>query len=154
MPLHYLRNPMYALCLLAAFCVRQHMQNNRYEIMTSVLYIYKYLLIIFNIIKIIVPFLSLCTNRIEQPLTKRISIQTPILINAKPNEPDTKIISHSKNFINDFNNNFKIEESDLLINCLQIIAKRTRQILESIQASIPVNIIIIIIIDIYINIWK
>ncbi|KAG6797043.1 hypothetical protein HZU73_07614 [Apis mellifera caucasica] len=79
MPLHYLRNPMYALCLLAAFCVRQHMQN----------------------------------NRIEQPLTKRMSIQTPILIN--------------------------IEESDLLINCLQIIAKRTRQILESIQASIPVS---------------
>lgn len=46
MPLHYLKNPMYALCLLAAFCVRQHMQNNRYEIMASV--IYKYFLIIFN----------------------------------------------------------------------------------------------------------
>ncbi|XP_016904734.1 uncharacterized protein LOC107993052 [Apis cerana] len=106
MPLHYLKNPMYALCLLAAFCVRQHMQN----------------------------------NRIDQPLTKRISIQTPILINTKPNEAETKIISHAKNFISDFNNNFnKIDESDLLINCLQIIAKRARQIFENIQASIPVS---------------
>lgn len=51
MPLHYLKNPMYALCLLAAFCVRQHMQNNRYEI------IYKYLLIIFNNIILLFFFL-------------------------------------------------------------------------------------------------
>ncbi|XP_043798146.1 uncharacterized protein LOC122717799 [Apis laboriosa] len=106
MPLHYLKNPMYALCLLAAFCVRQHIQN----------------------------------NRVEQPLTKRMSIQTPILINTKPNEVDSKIISHTKNFINDFNNNFnKIDESDLLINCIHIIAKRARQIIESIQASIPIS---------------
>ena len=32
MTLHYMRNPMYALCLLAAVCVRQHVQNNRYEL--------------------------------------------------------------------------------------------------------------------------
>ncbi|CAL7943376.1 unnamed protein product [Xylocopa violacea] len=29
MPLHYVKNPMYALCLLAAVCVRQHVQSTR-----------------------------------------------------------------------------------------------------------------------------
>lgn len=89
-------------------------------------------------------FFYIYTNRIEQPLTKRMSIQTPILINTKPNEVDSKIIAHAKNFVNDFNNNLNnIDEPDLLINCIQIIARRARQIIESIQVTIPVNIIII-----------
>lgn len=89
-------------------------------------------------------FFFIYTNRIEQPLTKRMSIQTPILINTKPNEVDSKIIAHAKNFVNDFNSNLNnIDEPDLLINCIQIIARRARQIIESIQVTIPVNIIII-----------
>lgn len=89
-------------------------------------------------------FLYIYMNRIEQPLTKRMSIQTPILISTKPNDLDSKIIIHAKKFINDFNCNLNnIDEPDLLINCIQIIARRARQIIESIQATIPVNIIII-----------
>ncbi|CAK9816773.1 hypothetical protein ANTPLA_LOCUS9103 [Anthophora plagiata] len=35
MPLHYVKNPMYALCLLAAVCVRQHVQNGRDSLLTK-----------------------------------------------------------------------------------------------------------------------
>ncbi|XP_034183587.1 uncharacterized protein LOC117605898 isoform X2 [Osmia lignaria lignaria] len=35
MQLHYVNNPMYALCLLAAVCVRQHVQNGGVQPLTK-----------------------------------------------------------------------------------------------------------------------
>ncbi|KAK1126775.1 hypothetical protein K0M31_004398 [Melipona bicolor] len=109
MPLHHMRNPMYALCLLAAICVRQHIQN----------------------------------NRIEQPLTKGVSFQTPTSVLTKPNEASLKIATNSKKEIH----NRKIDKrevklddaSESLVHCVQNFVTRTRKVADDIRSSIPVS---------------
>ncbi|XP_033193531.2 uncharacterized protein LOC117158578 isoform X1 [Bombus vancouverensis nearcticus] len=113
MPLHYIKNPMYALCLLAAVCVRQHVQNNRFRRM----------------------------YRTDQALTKGVSFQTPTTVHRKLNEANLKTVTNPKKELNYVEVNRKkpvnLEEADSLVHCVQNFAERARRIVNDIRTSIP-----------------
>ncbi|XP_033351868.1 uncharacterized protein LOC117234600 isoform X1 [Bombus vosnesenskii] len=113
MPLHYIKNPMYALCLLAAVCVRQHVQNNRFRRM----------------------------YRTDQALTKGVSFQTPTTVHRKLKETNLKTVTNPSKELNYVEVNRKkpvnLEEADSLVHCVQNFAERARRIVNDIRTSIP-----------------
>ncbi|XP_026670244.1 uncharacterized protein LOC113464476 [Ceratina calcarata] len=125
MPLPYVKNPMYALCLLAAVCVRQHVHNSRYD---------------FSL-----PIRKPNTRRerVKQPLTKGMTLQTPTSVVTKPNEASLKTINANKKISSEkLTENPKavqVEEADSLVKCVQKFAKHARRIVDDFKSSIPVS---------------
>ncbi|XP_043591616.1 uncharacterized protein LOC122571646 [Bombus pyrosoma] len=113
MPLHYIKNPMYALCLLAAVCVRQHVQNNRFR----------------------------RVYRTDQALTKGVSLQTPTTVHMRANEANFKTVTNPKKELNyvkvDQKKPVNLKEADSLVHCVQNFAERARRIVNDIRTSIP-----------------
>ncbi|XP_073967797.1 uncharacterized protein isoform X2 [Bombus fervidus] len=107
MPLHYIKNPMYALCLLAAVCVRQHVQNNRTD--------------------------QTLTKGVsfQTPTTvhrKRNEANSKTLTNPKKELNYVEV--DQKKPVN-------LEAADSLVHCVQNFAERARRIVNDIRTSIP-----------------
>ncbi|XP_012239534.1 uncharacterized protein LOC105680573 isoform X2 [Bombus impatiens] len=107
MPLHYVKNPMYALCLLAAVCVRQHVQNNRTD----------------QALTKGVPFQTPTTvyRKLNEANLKTVT---------NPKRELNYVEVNRKKPVN-------LEEADSLVHCVQNFAERARRIVNDIRTSIP-----------------
>ncbi|XP_043529288.1 uncharacterized protein LOC122538875 [Frieseomelitta varia] len=109
MPLHYMRNPMYALCLLAAICVRQHIQNNRIE-------------------QRLTKAVSFQTP--TSVLTKPNEASLKIATNSKKESHNRKINKREVKLD---------DASESLVHCVQDFVTRARKVADNIRSSIPVS---------------
>ncbi|XP_003398153.2 uncharacterized protein LOC100651409 isoform X2 [Bombus terrestris] len=109
MPLHYIKNPMYALCLLAAVCVRQHVQNNRTD----------------QALTKGVSFQTPTTvHRTRKPNEANLKTVT------NPKKELNYVEVNQKKPVN-------LEEANSLVHCVQNFAERARRIVNDIRTSIP-----------------
>ncbi|XP_076685841.1 uncharacterized protein LOC143377918 [Andrena cerasifolii] len=135
MTVHCMRNPMYALCLLAAVCVRQHVHNSSLTklpiipIPKASCFLYKFS----------VNFELWCSMlRTAGPLTKGVSFQAPTTLLTKPNEANLRTVINART--SRINSHLPtVKEADSLVSCVYKFTKRARRMVDDIRTSFPIS---------------